>query len=48
MSFGGVVVVVYIIASRKRSDLFKALQVNKNISSAEGRSLKLVLDGSIR
>jgi hAT family C-terminal dimerisation region len=40
--------VAHIIASGKRSDLFKALQVDENIGGAEGRSLKLVLDGGIR
>jgi len=40
--------VAYVVASRKRSDLFDALQVDKNIGGAEGRSLKLVLDGGIR
>jgi hypothetical protein len=40
--------VQHILASGKRSDLFEALQVDKNTGTTEGRSLKLVIDGGIR
>ena len=40
--------VAYIIASRKRTDLFLVLQVNANVSRAEGKRWKLLLDGSVR
>jgi hypothetical protein len=40
--------VQHVLASGKRSKLFEALQYNKNIGLAQGRSLKLVIDGGIR
>ena len=40
--------VVYIIASGKRTDLFLVLQVNINIGRIEGKRQKLLLDGGMR
>jgi hypothetical protein len=40
--------VAHVMASGKRTDLFLALQRDENCGTAEGRSLKLVLDGGIR
>ena len=40
--------VQHVIASGKRSDLFEALQRDENIGFAQGKSLKLVVDGGVR
>jgi hypothetical protein len=40
--------VVHVVSSSKRTDLFKALQIDANIRVATKRIWKLVLDGGIR
>ena len=40
--------VVHIIASGKRTDLFLALQVNANVGRIEGKRWKLLLDSGVR
>ena len=40
--------VAHVIASRKRTNLFVALQSTENVGFTKGRSLKLVVNGGIR
>jgi hypothetical protein len=40
--------VVYVMNSGKRTDLFTKLQIDANIGVASGKKWKLVLDGGIR